>query len=47
MSKLPNSAGIGGRILAANGGVLARGLETGFAIAFEALLGFAPARRPK
>lgn len=47
MSKLPNGTGVGGRILAANGGMLARGLETGFAIAFEALLGFAPARRPK
>ena len=47
VSKLPNGAGIGGRILAANGGVLARGLEIGFAIAFEALLGVPPARRRK
>lgn len=47
ISKLPNEAGIGGRILAANGGALARGLETAFAIAFEALLGVPPARRRK
>ena len=36
ISRLPNDAGIGGRILAANGGVLARGLEAAFAVAFEA-----------
>ena len=47
ISKLPNKAGIGGRILAANGGALARGLETAFAIAFEALIGVLPARRRK
>jgi len=47
LSKLPNGAGIGGRILAENGGVLARGLEAAFAAAFEALLGVPPARRPK
>jgi urease accessory protein len=47
MSKLPNDAGIGGRILAANGGSLARGLETAFAIAFEAVIGVPPARRRK
>jgi urease accessory protein len=47
ISKLPNDAGIGGRILAANGGVLARGLEAAFAIAFEALIGVPPARRRK
>jgi urease accessory protein len=46
ISKLPNDAGIG-RILAANGGVLARGLEAAFAIAFEALIGVPPARRRK
>lgn len=47
ISKLPNDAGIGGRILAVNGGALARGLETAFAIAFEALIGVPPARRRK
>lgn len=47
ISKLPNDAGVGGRILAANGGALARGLETAFAVAFEALIGVPPARRPK
>jgi urease accessory protein len=46
-SKLPNDAGIGGRVLAANGGALARGLEAAFAIAFEALIGAPPARRRK
>ena len=47
LSKLPNGAGIGGRILAANGGALARGLEAAFALAFAALLGLPPARRRK
>jgi urease accessory protein len=47
ISKLPNDAGIGGRILAADGGALRRGLEVAFAIAFEALIGIPPARRPK
>jgi len=47
ISKLPNGAGIGGRILAANGGALTRGLEAAFAIAFEALIGVPPARRRK
>ena len=46
-SKLPNSAGISSRVLAANGGALARGLEAAFAIAFEALIGVSPARRRK
>ena len=46
-SKLPNDAGIGSRVLAANGGALARGLETAFAVAFEALIGMPPARRRK
>jgi urease accessory protein len=32
-SKLPNDAGIGSRVLAANGGALARGLEAAFAVA--------------
>ena len=47
ISKLPNDAGIGGRVLAANGGTLARGLEAAFAIAFEALIGVPPAHRRK
>lgn len=47
ISKLPNKAGVGGRILAANGGALARGLETAFAVAFESLVGVPPARRRK
>ena len=47
LSKLPNNAGIGGRILAENGGALARGLEAAFALAFAALLGVPPARRRK
>ncbi len=47
ISKLPNDAGVGGRILAANGGALARGLEDAFAAAFEALIGVPPARRRK
>jgi hypothetical protein len=34
-------------VLAANGGALARGLETAFAIAFEALIGAPPTRRRK
>ena len=46
-SKLPNNAGIGSRVLAADGGTLARGLEAAFAIAFEALIGMPPARRRK
>ena len=46
-SKLPNDAGLGSRVLAANGGALARGLEAAFAIAFEALIGMPPARRRK
>jgi urease accessory protein len=46
-SKLPNNAGIGSRVLAPNGGALARGLEAAFALAFEALIGVPPARRRK
>ncbi len=46
-SALPNDAGIGGRVLAPNGGALARGLEAAFAIAFAALIGVPPARRRK
>ncbi len=47
ISQLPNDAGIGGRILAANGGALAQGLEAAFAIVFESLIGAPPARRRK
>lgn len=46
-SRLPNQAGWGIRLLAADGGQLARGLELAFAIGFEALTGCAPARRRK
>jgi urease accessory protein len=46
-STLPNDAGIGSRVLAADGGALARGLEAAFAVAFEAVVGVAPARRRK
>ena len=46
-SKLPNDAGIGSRVLAANGGALARGLEAAFAVAFQALMAVPPARRRK
>lgn len=47
LSRLPNNAGIGGQVLAANGGELVRGLEAAFAVAFEALMGVQPARRRK
>jgi urease accessory protein len=47
LSRLPNDAGLGGRILAADGGALARGLQAAFAAAFEALIGLPPARRRK
>ena len=46
-SRLPNHAGWGVRLLASDGGRLARGLEIAFAIGFEALIGCAPARRRK
>jgi urease accessory protein len=46
-SKLPHDAGIGSRVLAADGGALKRGLEAAFAAAFEALVGVPPARRRK
>jgi len=45
--RLPFSIGIGGRVLAPDGGTLARGLEAAFALAFEALVGAPPARRRK
>jgi urease accessory protein len=47
ISKLSNNVGIGGRILAADGGTLARGLEAAFAVAFEVRTGVRPARRRK
>lgn len=47
ISRLPNNAGVGGRILAADGGALARGLDAAFAVAFEVLIGVPPARRRK
>jgi urease accessory protein len=43
----PHDLGLAVRILAPDGGALARGLDVAFAAAFEALLGFAPARRRK
>lgn len=44
---LPHQAGCAVRILAADGGSLARGLDLAFAIGFETLLGCKPARRRK
>lgn len=46
-STLPNGAGLAVRLLAAEGGALARGLDAVFATAFTALLGVPPARRRK
>jgi urease accessory protein len=43
----PHDLGLAVRILAPDGGALARGLDVAFATAFEALLGFPPARRRK
>jgi len=47
MSPAPNRAGAAIRILAPDGGTLVRGLDAAFALAFEALVGVAPARRRK
>lgn len=47
MTRLPNAAGWVMRVLATDGGALARGLDAGFAFGFEALLGTKPARRRK
>ncbi len=44
-SALPNGAGLGIRILANQGGVLARALDAAFAAAFEAILGAEPSVR--
>jgi len=46
-SRLPNQAGWSVRLLAADGGRLARGLDLMFALGFEALTGCVPARRRK
>lgn len=46
-TRLPNDAGTAIRLLAMDGGRLAVGLERGFAIGFEVLLGVPPARRRK
>jgi urease accessory protein len=43
----PHELGYAVRILAPDGGTLARGLDQAFALAFEALLGIPPARRRK
>jgi urease accessory protein len=43
----PYELGVAVRILAPDGGALALGLDVAFATAFEALLGFPPARRRK
>jgi urease accessory protein len=46
-SRLPNQAGLALRILAEDGGRLARGLAVARTMLFEALAGFAPAPRRK
>lgn len=47
LSELPNGGGLIIRCLAPTGGQLARGMDRLFALAFNALLGKAPARRRK
>jgi urease accessory protein len=47
VSPAPNGIGFSVRILAPDGGALARGLTAGFTLAFEAIAGIAPARRRK
>lgn len=47
VSAAPNGVGLSARILAPEGGTLARGLNAGFALAFEAMTGVAPAPRRK
>ena len=47
ITRLPNAAGWAIRLLAKDGGALARGLDAAFAFGFEALLGTRPARRRK
>lgn len=46
-SPLPNGAGLALRLLAADGGRLAAGLDAAFAVAFAALAGVKPGRRRK
>lgn len=47
VTRAPHDLGLAVRILAGDGGALARGLDLAFGFAFEALLGFPPARRRK
>ncbi len=47
MTRLPNAAGWAIRLLATDGGTLARALDAAFAFGFEALLAARPARRRK
>lgn len=47
VSPLPNTAGLGVRVLAPDGGMLSAGMDAVFALAFTALSGVAPARRRK
>jgi urease accessory protein len=47
ISPMPNDVGVAVRILGPEGGALARGLQTAFALAFTALLGVPAARRRK
>lgn len=47
VSRLPNDAGLGVRIVAANGARLSLGAEALFAIGVEAMMGFIPTRRRK
>jgi urease accessory protein len=44
---LPNGAGLGGRLLAPEGGILRQGLDVAFRFAFEGLIGHRPAARRK
>ena len=46
-TKLPNGAGLAVRLLAPEGGALARCLEAAFRWAFRRILGFTPAPRRK
>lgn len=46
-SPLPNGAGLGVRMIAANGGRITLGVEALFSLGVEAMLGFSPARRRK
>jgi urease accessory protein len=47
VTRTPHELGYAVRILAPDGGTLARGLDHAFTLAFEALLGVPPARRRK